>query len=276
MKQYFKMPNSIVLVGVFATIIVIYLLLSGDIGSTSALPSVVAKPQTKLAKLPDFSQYADVKEKKEAFFNTLYPIIEYENQHIAKVRQSVLILQAIKTEALSTAENKWLTKLAQHYKVTAAPRDEDFFERLLLRVDYLPPSLALTQAAIESGWGSSRFSKQGNNLFGQWCFKKGCGMVPSARDSGKGHEVARFKSVNDSVRAYLQNLNTHSSYQSLRQMRARIRQNNGAITGVELAKSLLKYSEEGPHYVKKVTRFINQNKLQRFTAQFEKSLFLVE
>jgi Bax protein len=166
--------------------------------------------------------------------------------------------------------------VAEHYKVKAKLGDEDFFSELLVRVDYLPPSLALTQAAIESGWGSSRFSKQGNNLFGQWCFSKGCGIVPSSRDSDKDHEVAKFKTVNDSVRAYLRNLNTNFSYESLREKRANIRQNNGAITGTELAKTLLKYSEEGAYYVQKVTKFINQNKLQRFTAQFEQSLLPVE
>ena len=167
-----------------------------------------------------------------------------------------LVLQKINTDELSTVEYKWLEEMAKHYEVLAIPSNEDFFDLLLLKVDYIPPSLALTQAAIESGWGSSRFAKKGNNLFGQWCFIK----------------VAKFKSVNASVRAYLHNLNTNSSFKSIRQTRANIRKSNGVLTGTELAKSLQDYSAEGPLYVQKLTRFINQNKLQRFTAQFEKSL----
>ena len=272
MKKNNKLSKPVVLLGLFVIIVFGYLLLSEKSDSPDGLPGVVALTQDKMVKLPDFSKYADVNEKKEAFFTTLYPILEFENKHILKVRQSLLTLQKTNTAALTTSEHEWLVEVAEHYKITAKPADKDFFAKLLLRVDYLPPSLALTQAAIESGWGSSRFSKKGNNLFGQWCFEKGCGIVPNSRDSGKAHEVAKFKTVNDSVRAYLRNLNTNFSYESLRVMRANIRQKNAAITGTELAKTLLKYSEEGAHYVQKVTKFINQNKLQRFTAQFEQSL----
>jgi Bax protein len=109
-------------------------------------------------------------------------------------------------------------------------------------------------------------------LFGQWCFSKGCGMVPSSRDSGKSHEVAKFDSVNHAVRAYIKNLNTNSAYQKLRDIRADIRSKNAEITGIALAQTLTEYSEEREKYITKVTKFINQNKLQRFTQQFNESL----
>lgn len=279
MKKNIKVSSFIVAVVLLALFLLVNSLSTESSDSITTflkpnteLPNIVAKAENRLAKLPDFTQYTDVKEKKEAFFTTLYPIIEYENQHILEIREAILSLQEIAVPMLTAEQRQWLEDVAKHYKVTALPTDDDFIEKLLMRVDYLPPSLALTQAAIESGWGSSRFSRKGNNLFGQWCFSEGCGMVPSSREDGKGHEVAKFKSVNHSVRAYLQNLNTNSSYISLRKVRAEIRDSNGELTGPELAKSLLKYSEEGPHYVKKVTGFINYNKLQRYTNKFEESL----
>lgn len=240
------------------------------------LPQANAQAEFKLKKLPDFSEFQDVKEKKEAFFSTLYPIIQEENQHILNIRHAVLRLEETKAEDLTQEEIAWLVMTANHYGVKAESTDNDFFQKLLMKVDYIPPSLVLAQAAIESGWGSSRFSKKGNNLFGQWCFQRGCGMVPSARDSNKGHEVATFNTVNQSVRAYLRNLNTNQAYKSLRQLRANIRAKNETIKGKALAVSLTQYSEEGSSYVKKLTRFIEQNELQRFSQAFEQSILVVE
>lgn len=240
------------------------------------LPKATAQAEIKLKQLPDFSEYQDVKEKKEAFFSTLYPIIQEENQHILNIRDAVVRLEETKMENLTQEEIEWLAVTANHYGVKAQSTDNDFFQKLLMKVDYIPPSLVLAQAAIESGWGSSRFSKEGNNLFGQWCFKRGCGMVPSARDDDKAHEVATFKTVNQSVRAYLKNLNTNQSYKSLRQLRANIRAKNEMVKGKALAVSLTKYSEEGPMYVQKLTRFIEQNELQRFSQAFEQSMIASE
>jgi len=236
------------------------------------LPRIEASPDTTLSQLPDFSTFKDVKEKKEAFFTTLYPIIEEENKQIIKVRNAIINLQALPFESLEPKQLAWIEKVRDYYKVDNESVSQDTFTDLLKRVDVIPPSLALTQAAIESGWGSSRFSRQGNNLFGQWCFTKGCGMVPSARDDDKAHEVAEFGSVNKSVRAYLKNLNTHSAYQTLRDKRAAIRNDSKKLTGISLAQTLTEYSEEREKYIAKVSRFINQNKLQRFTQQFEQSL----
>jgi len=100
-------------------------------------------------------------------------------------------------------------------------------------------------------------------------------MVPSSRESGKGHEVARFDSINMAVRSYILNLNTHDSYTELRENRALLREKEASFTGVTLAKTLTEYSEEGKHYVAKVTNFINQNNLQRFTTEFESSLQII-
>lgn len=243
-----------------------------DVQEDISLPRKEATPQKILSKLPDFAKIPDVKQKKDAFFMTLYPLIEEENKHVLKTRDAIIALQQIPFAELESKHLDWIRETAKYYRVENQTINENTLGRLLKRVDIIPPSLALSQAAIESGWGSSRFSKKGNNLFGQWCFSKGCGMVPSARESGKAHEVAMFDSVNGAIRAYIKNLNTNSSFQKLRDKRASIRKQNGEMTGIALAQTLIEYSAEREKYISKVTKFINQNKLQRFSQQFNESL----
>lgn len=233
------------------------------------LPKVESVIQAPLKQLPNFSQYTDVKAKKDEFFAMLYPILANENQHVLVIRKAIIELETL-TE-LNEQQLKWLSEVATLYKVDSTLPHEQQFSTLLRRIDIVPISLALTQAAIESGWGTSRFAQQANNLFGQWCFTKGCGVVPSARDSGKGHEVATFPTVNHAVRSYIRNLNTHPAYKQLRKERAKIRTNGENITGIALAPALINYSEEGALYVNKVIKFIKQNKLERFNQQFNHS-----
>lgn len=266
-----NLSSILVLLGLVCAVVFTHHYLSNGFSSL-ILPDAHAGGQQHMGKLPDFSKISDVKQKKETFFSTLYPIIELENQHVLKVRRTILTLQDQPIDDLNQAQIRWLSGIAKYYKLANEDINAEMFSVLLARVDYIPPSLALTQAAIESGWGSSRFSKQGNNLFGQWCFSQGCGLVPLSRDTGKGHEVAKFASINQAVRAYIRNLNTHYSYAKLREKRAMLRENGQKISGASLAKTLHKYSEEGGRYVTKVTRFIEQNKLQRFTSEFELSL----
>jgi Bax protein len=242
-------------------------IISGD--HSALLPKAEAKVNASMKSLPDFSKIKDVKEKKEAFFATLYPIIQAENNHVLQLRKLINMLKSVPVAKLNAKQQAWLLNISKNYKLENEYIDNDTFEELLKRVDYVPPSLALTQAAIESGWGTSRFAKQGNNLFGQWCFSQGCGMVPSLRESGKGHEVAKFDSINMAVRSYILNLNTHESYKALRENRALLRKKEASFTGATLAETLTEYSEEGHHYVAKLTEFIQQNKLQRFTTAFE-------
>lgn len=238
------------------------------------IPVTPVTSQNTLNKLPDFSKINDVKEKKKQFFNTLYLLVKEENIHVLKLRQAIVLLQERPVEKATSEQRIWINKVATHYKVNSEYGEENFFVDLLERVDAIPPSLALAQGAIESGWGSSRFARTGNNIFGQWCFSKGCGIVPSARDSDKTHEVAKFATVNLAVSAYIKNLNTNSSYTELRKTRAQLRKNKAEVTGVLLAKTLSKYSGEGEVYVNKISKFIGQNKLQEYTEEFNKSLLL--
>ena len=272
MKNNIKLHTPIIfLSGLFAAALVHDFIVTDNF----AILISKAQPQESMKTLPDFSKITDVNEKKETFFATLYPIIQAENNHVLQLRQLIKTLQNVPVTKLSEKQKTWLRKVSKNYKLDHEIIDSNTFDELLKRVDYVPPSLALTQAAIESGWGSSRFAKQGNNLFGQWCFSAGCGMVPSSRDSDKAHEVAKFESINNSVRSYILNLNSHDSYAELRKKRALLREKSASFKGVTLATTLSEYSEEGEHYVEKVTEFIQQNKLQRFTAEFESTMRVI-
>jgi Bax protein len=131
-------------------------------------------------------------------------------------------------------------------------------------VDPVPPSLALAQAAIESAWGTSRFAVQGNNLFGQWCYKKGCGLVPLQRNSDSHHEVAKFATVSESVESYIRNINTHRAYIDFRATRAQLRGAESPASGYQLAENLLEYSELREKYVHEVQAVIRINNLARY------------
>lgn len=227
-----------------------------------ALPAI-QPVYTDNTTLPDFAKLANVQQKKTSFFAYLSPIIELENTHVLIIRERLKLLGSQEFKHLTTTQKLWLFELATYYKIKHKEQfDVDAYKQLLKRVDTIPVSLGLTQAALESAWGTSRFAKQGNNLFGQWCFVKGCGIVPSARSVGKSHEVAKFERVNESVHAYIHNLNTHPSYEYLRQTRLESRQKNIPVTGQLLAQTLAKYSEEGDQYVEKITRFLDGNNLE--------------
>jgi Bax protein len=262
--------KPIILGGVIALAILIIFVLANR--EDPSLPTVQASFSDKIRKLPDFSEIKDVTEKKNSFFETLYPAIEQENKQILKVRDAIANLQAVPFESLAENQLSWISDTSKYFRIKDEEVTEETLAKLMQRVDIVPPSLALTQAAIESGWGSSRFSREGNNIFGQWCFTKGCGMVPSSRDSDKAHEVSEFSSINAAVRSYIRNLNSGNAYQKLRAERAKLRNADKEITGIALAKTLDKYSEEGEVYIAKLTKFINQNKLQRFNQQFQESL----
>ena len=143
----------------------------------------------------------------------------------------------------------------------------ELVETLLRRVDVVPVSLALAQAAKESGWGTSRFVREGNNLFGEWCFEEGCGIVPKARAPGRRHEVRSFESPQASVESYLRNINTHPGYRSLRGARKAQRETRKDLSGVALARELSQYSERREDYVTEVRNLIIGNDLESPAAE---------
>lgn len=227
--------------------------------SDSAMPPIPDRIDTKL---PDFSKYTDVEKKKEAFFNFLRPIVRKENRAILKERAYVLLKwqQFKQGEALSGKEIENLNAFAEKYRADATHDDgTEFFRQLLIRIDKIPVSLALIQAAKESGWGSSYFAREGNNLFGQWCFTEGCGMVPRRRPEGASYEVQSFDDVGDSVRAYIRNLNSHPAYSDLRIQRYRLRLAGKKPDAHLMADGLEDYSAIGMKYVKTIQQMIRGN-----------------
>ena len=135
-------------------------------------------------------------------------------------------------------------------------------KELIRRVDVIPTSLVLAQAANESAWGTSRFAREGNNIFGQWCFDEGCGLVPNRRGEDASHEVRAFASVEAAVRAYFRNLNTHPSYEDLRTLRASMRMQGLPLNSMVLARGLTRYSERGMDYVLELQDMIRINELR--------------
>lgn len=214
---------------------------------------------------PDFAGIPDVQVKKRQFFDFLEDYIVTENVHIAMLRDQLLERAELVNNgmALSSREREWVFNLAKIYGLEeSGANDREIVNELVLRVDVIPVSLALAQAANESAWGTSRFVLEGYNIFGQWCYTKGCGMVPQRRARGATHEVKRFDSIQASVKSYLNNINTHHLYGSLRELRAFMRQQPQNLDPMVLAYGLGRYSERGENYVDEVQNIIIQNNLR--------------
>jgi Bax protein len=217
-----------------------------------------------LTEVPDFNEYSDIRDKKQAFFQFLAPLVRAENMLIEEQRANLLALfhrWQDDSNALSGDDLEFLEQLAVEYRtdfdVTAGT---NLFTILLRRVDVVPETLVLVQAANESGWGTSRFARDGLNFFGQWCFSDGCGIVPEHRLEGMNHEVRKFKSVNASIRSYLRNINTHPAYLELRVLREQRRAEGQDIRALDLTPGLLSYSERGEEYIDELNAMIRVNR----------------
>lgn len=209
------------------------------------------------------SAISDVQTKKATFFGFLEPIIEQTNLRIQAERAWLKVIEADlrNDRSLAAWQHRLLEKLGNDYKVDEPVGSRAYFSELYLRVDVLPASLVLAQAANESAWGTSRFAVDGNNLFGQWCFTKGCGLVPSGRDSDESHEVRVFDSVTESVNSYFRNINTHRQYRTLRTIRSELRYLGQALDSETLAWGLEGYSIRGEHYIRELIAMIRYNRL---------------
>ena len=217
--------------------------------------------------MPDFALIDNIPERKQAFFEYMLPFVEEANDQLLQERQEVADLMATfeRRGSLSRRDRSRVDELLDAYEFDPVEEYErQTFLDLLSRVDEIPPSLALSQAALESAWGSSRFAREGYNLFGVWCYDPGCGMVPRRRPAGKTYEVKRYDSPRDSFSAYIKNLNTNRYYVGMRKIRRDLRANEETLSGHELAMGLNRYSQEGWDYVAKVQSLILSNKLDRF------------
>lgn len=218
------------------------------------------------AELPEMAAITDVRTKKDTFFSFLEPIVDEINLKIEAERAWLKVIQneLRAGRSLNSWQRNMLETMGDYYKVDDPVGSNAFFSEMFDRVDVLPASLVLAQAANESAWGTSRFAVDGNNLFGQWCFSKGCGLVPSGRDSDASHEVRVFDSVTDSVAGYFRNLNTHPEYASLRTIRAELRYLGLPLDSQSLAWGLEGYSIRGEHYIRELIDMIRYNRLHTF------------
>lgn len=227
-------------------------------------------PAIILKSLPgDLSAIRSSKRKKTFFFKALLPMVLLANDEIRFEREQLLKIKQVLSsqQHLTSAQQHILAILAERYEINYDPQNLDkVIKQLMKRVDIIPADLALAQAANESAWGTSRFSRVANNLFGEWTFIQGQGIIPEGRPAGETYEVQKFATVYDSVRSYLQNLNTHSAYKPLRDLRATSRQAGKNPDGLKLAEGLLRYSIRGEDYVRELQAMIRKNQLSRFAA----------
>ncbi|MDO6639303.1 glucosaminidase domain-containing protein [Shewanella sp. 5_MG-2023] len=203
-----------------------------------------------------------VQVKKMVFFRLMAPLILLSNENIILERKWV--------KQAELTDNK-LIDIATKYKVIPdkqTPLTQDLRKQLLKRVDIMPPSLVLAQAAEESGWATSRFTVEGNAFFGQWDFS-GNGMAPKKQRTELGnYGLARFNTPQASVEGYMLNINTHAAYLKLRQMRQQLRYEKKPITGLKLVTTLDKYSERGQAYIDSIQQMIRYNKLDQVDAAY--------
>ena len=210
-----------------------------------------------LTLLPnEIKMIENTQKRKEFFIQIILPLILKENNNIKLDR--IRLFSIINKSNNSSLEKKWLDKKYKQYGVPSKD-----LTILKIRMDEIPVSLAIAQAAKETGWGTSRFAQEGNALFGQWTWS-GEGLKPKDSDKNEGHKVMRFNVLQASVRAYQRNLNTHSSYRAFRSARAQLRDKGKPLDSLILAKYLDEYAQTGDQYVEVLQKIIKQNNLKDF------------
>ena len=210
-----------------------------------------------LTKLPkDLKTLGDTKQKRELFIKIVLPLILDENEKITEDRKKLFKILAKNFNTVG--ERVWLKRRFKEYKIG----DQDS-GKLKMRMDIIPVSVAIAQAANESGWGTSRFALEGNALFGQWTWSKK-GISPKNKDPDQNHRILQFQILKASVRAYKNNLNTHNAYQEFREARAQLRQEEEEIDGLKLVKYLQNYASIGEKYVTILRDIIEKNSLTDF------------
>ncbi len=206
----------------------------------------------------DLDEIKDTKLKKETFIKIVLPLVVAEND---KILDDKMKLKRITSKKMTTDKEKsWLRLKLREYKV----KNSDISE-LNKRMDIIPVSIALAQAAKESGWGTSRFALEGNAIFGQWTWT-GQGIEPLNKGKNEGHKILRFPILRASVKAYKNNLNTHKGYSEFREKRHSIRKRNKSIRGLDLTDTLDRYAQTGKEYTQILEQIIKQNDLSDFEA----------
>ncbi|PHS79255.1 MAG: hypothetical protein COB59_02755 [Rhodospirillaceae bacterium] len=217
-------------------------------------------PRITLASLPsDLWRERETSKRKALFLKSVLPLVLQVNEQITQDRKRLKNLAtAQKQGPLQALDRLWLAVMAERYGTKRGD-----INAVLNRHDVVPPSLALAQAATESAWGSSRFVREGNAMFGQWTFSpQHPGIVPAGRDEGKTHRIRAFASLYDSLDSYVTNLNKHRAYKEFREMRSAMRRQGQPLDGLRLAGTLHRYSERGADYVNELRAIIFSNDLR--------------
>jgi len=210
-----------------------------------------------LTKLPkDLKTLGDTKKKRELFIKIVLPLILDANKQITEDRKK--LFKILGKNFNTVGERVWLNRRFKQYKI----EDRDL-AKLKMRMDIIPVSMALAQAANESGWGTSRFALEGNALFGQWTWSKK-GISPKNKDPNQNHKILQFQILKASVTAYKNNLNTHNAYKEFREVRAKLRQENKKIIGLDLTQYIKNYAAIGEKYVAIIEDIIVKNSLTDF------------
>ena len=212
-----------------------------------------------LSKLPkDLNKIKNTQTKKDTFIKIVMPLILDENDKILEDRKK--LFKILGKQSNTMGERVWLKRRFKDYGI----EKEDIAE-LKLRMDIVPTSIAIAQAAKESGWGTSRFALEGNAMYGQWTYGDD-GIEPSQKDNSKDHKILKFPMLQSSVKAYMKNLNTHRGYKEFRSERAELRKKNKNISGINLVVYLYNYAQTGTEYVKTLKKIIEQNDLTDFDS----------
>ncbi|NMH63932.1 glucosaminidase domain-containing protein [Shewanella salipaludis] len=223
--------------------------------------ALITKNRPNPGLMPDFSAINDVAAKKQAFFDFLRPTVRQQNAIIADERRFLesSLANLENAHPLTEAEEFRIRKIAAKYQYSSKFYDAKTLTRLLKRVDIIPEAMVLIQAANETGWGSSRFAREGLNFFGQWCFSSGCGLVPLSRNDNMNHEVKVFNTVEASVASYMRNLNSNAAYSLFRSIRADLRSQNIEPEAEQLIYGLVNYSERQEAYVDELLDMLRHN-----------------
>jgi len=226
-------------------------------------------PPLFLRRLPNnLSEKDNIEVRKRMFIRIMLPLLLKQNQTILKTRAQLEEIEARPFSDLEKFEKNWLLSTAKYYKIWDPKKPKaiinvDQILELKQRIDIIPVSLAIAQSALETGWGTSRFSLFGNALFGQWTWKDDQGIQPINRDLGKQHSIRTYEKLSDSISDYSHNLNSSHFYQGFRAARTklRIKGDPDGLWGHKLTEKLTSYSQNDEHYIQTIHKIITKNSL---------------
>lgn len=245
----------------FLIILMIIVFAITDLVHASQLKYTQIVKIEQFTSVPEFSGILTYDENIQSFFDFLSPIIKSENSYIMQDRIKLLkLIQKFEKNNLNNKDINWINNKAQYYKLqNFSHKSQEDLSYLLTRIDVIPELIVMSQAAIESAYGTSGFAIKANNLFGMRTLSPNKGVIPKKVSKNMRIYVAKYDTINQSIQCYLRNLNTHQAYKNLREMREDFRKSNEPFDAYKLAYGLKKYSIEGDIYVQKVRRTMRKH-----------------